>query len=151
MGPLQTQQERSSRSRIPFPPKQPALHPSCRRLLFPVQLHYRPRCSNHGTDTALRIFKHHTLPSRCQNSGLARARCPRVRPKAAGQLDGECHLAESTSNSSIDSLQGNDTELPNNSSFETFQPPPQPNPYLDSAMNGTTFYQSAPAFQQPVC
>ncbi|ETN46163.1 uncharacterized protein HMPREF1541_00347 [Cyphellophora europaea CBS 101466] len=34
--------------------------------------------------------------------------------------------------------------------YEPLPPAPQPNPYLDASLNGTTFYQNAPAFQQPV-
>jgi len=33
--------------------------------------------------------------------------------------------------------------------FEGYQSAPQPNPYIDQAINGTAFFQSA-AFQQPV-
>ena len=34
--------------------------------------------------------------------------------------------------------------------FDMIQPPTQPNPYLDTTVNGATYYQSTPAFQQPV-
>jgi PAB-dependent poly(A)-specific ribonuclease subunit 3 len=36
------------------------------------------------------------------------------------------------------------------SQYEVVQPQPQPNPYLDPAVNGATYYQSAPTYQQPV-
>jgi hypothetical protein len=45
--------------------------------------------------------------------------------------------------------QGSD-DVSTTHSFETYQSPPQPNPYLDPTLNGATFYQNPATFQQPV-
>ncbi|EXJ83649.1 PAB-dependent poly(A)-specific ribonuclease subunit pan3 [Capronia coronata CBS 617.96] len=44
----------------------------------------------------------------------------------------------------------NENEIPVTHNFETFQPGPAPNPYLDHGMNGAAFFQSNTGFQLPV-
>ncbi|EXJ87501.1 hypothetical protein A1O3_04461 [Capronia epimyces CBS 606.96] len=44
----------------------------------------------------------------------------------------------------------NENEIPVAHNFETFQPGPAPNPYLDHGINGAAFFQSNPSFQLPV-
>ena len=51
----------------------------------------------------------------------------------------------------LDGSLGSETEPPITHPYESFPPPNHStNPYVDPALNGTTFYQNAPAFQQPV-
>ena len=50
----------------------------------------------------------------------------------------------------LDGSAGSESDAPVSHSFESFTPNPPPNPYLEPSLNGTTFYQNAPSFQQPV-
>ena len=50
----------------------------------------------------------------------------------------------------LDGSMGAEPEPPAPHAFESFTPNPSTNPYIEPPLNGTTFYQNAPAFQQPV-
>ncbi len=49
----------------------------------------------------------------------------------------------------LDSSMGSEPDPPVPHAYDSFTPNPPPNPYIDPPLNGTTFYQNAPAFQQP--